>query len=164
MKFEDAIGFVLKYEGGYVNDPDDPGGETNFGISKRQYPERDIKALTVADATEIYRTDYWEKLSIAKLPPWIQLHVFDAAVNQGQPVAVMMLQKALDVFPVDGILGQKTVLASHKAHPIDLVISYTRERKGRYQRVKTFKTFGAGWLVRLIDVTLECVKEAGKVL
>lgn len=164
MKFEDAIGFVLKYEGGYVNDPDDPGGETKFGISKKSYPDRDIKALSIADATQIYREDFWDKYGIEKLPPWIRLHVFDAAVNQGPVPAIMMLQKALEMVPVDGILGQTTALAAHKAHPIKLTVAYTNERKSRYGRSATFKTFGAGWLSRLVDVTLETVKEVGKVL
>jgi hypothetical protein len=59
--FERAVAFVLRHEGGYVNDPRDPGGETKYGISKRAYPRLDIKGLTEADAKEIYRRDYWEK-------------------------------------------------------------------------------------------------------
>ena len=59
--FDEIIEVVLHHEGGYVNDPKDPGGETNYGISKRAYPDVDIKNLTEDGAKDIYRRDYWEK-------------------------------------------------------------------------------------------------------
>ena len=61
MKFTEAIGVILYHEGGYVNDKDDPGGETMMGISKRAYPNLDIKGLTEDDVKEIYHKDYWLK-------------------------------------------------------------------------------------------------------
>ena len=65
--FEKAVEFVLRMEGGYVNDPKDPGGETNFGIAKKSYPGVDIKNLTEEQAEEIYKRDYWEKYNIGEL-------------------------------------------------------------------------------------------------
>ena len=59
--FAKAIAFTLQREGGHVNDPDDPGGETNFGLSKRAYPYLDIAGLTLDQATHIYRRDYWDR-------------------------------------------------------------------------------------------------------
>ena len=66
MRFEDCIDKVLEHEGGYVNDPNDLGGETNFGVSKKAYPDLDIKNLTRDEAKEIYRKDYWERYKIEK--------------------------------------------------------------------------------------------------
>ena len=86
--FDRAIDFVLRHEGGYVNDPRDPGGETNFGISRRAYPTLDIKNLTKEQATGIYRKDYWDKVGGDILPwPW-DLILFDTAVNQGVAWAI----------------------------------------------------------------------------
>ena len=81
--FEDALKFVLKWEGGYSNDPNDPGGETKFGISKRSYPNLDIKNLTLEQAKEIYLQNYWLKADCDKLTSPLDIIVFDTAVNMG---------------------------------------------------------------------------------
>ncbi len=81
--FESAMDFVLKWEGGYVYDPKDPGGETKWGISKSAYPTLDIKDLTEQEARDIYRVDYWEKLGCDYLLWPVNLVVFDTAVNMG---------------------------------------------------------------------------------
>ena len=87
LLFQRCILFVLDQEGGYVNDPRDPGGETNFGISKRSYPDVDIRALTKPQAIEIYRKDYWLP-SGAVAAPWpLCLAILDAAVLQGPRMA-----------------------------------------------------------------------------
>ena len=78
-----AIDRVLGREGGYVNDPADKGGETKFGISKRAYPNLDIKNLTQMQAAEIYKRDYWDAINADQLPENIREMAFDAAVNQG---------------------------------------------------------------------------------
>ncbi len=84
--FDTAVTAVLSYEGGYVNDPNDPGGETNWRISKRAYPNLDIKNLTRDQAIQIYRRDYWDSLECDRFPPLIAIALFDAAVNQGPSV------------------------------------------------------------------------------
>jgi lysozyme family protein len=66
-KFDEIIEVVLEHEGGYVNDPKDPGGETNFGIAKRSNPDVDIKNLTKAEASLIYKTKYWDKNKVESL-------------------------------------------------------------------------------------------------
>lgn len=81
--FDRCIPFVLKWEGGYVNHPDDPGGETKYGISKRAYPDLDIKSLTLDDAKSIYRRDYWDASNCDSFDLPLAVVVFDSAVNCG---------------------------------------------------------------------------------
>lgn len=81
--WDKAIAFVLSQEGGYVNDPKDPGGETNFGISKRSYPNLDIANLTIDDAKNIYQRDYWNTMGCNELSYPLDMIVFDTAVNMG---------------------------------------------------------------------------------
>jgi lysozyme family protein len=91
--FDKAIEFVLKREGLYSNDSSDLGGETNFGISKKAYPNLDIKNLTIDDAKEIYRRDYWNDLNCDLLPEKLDIVVFDCGVNQGTGKATELLYK-----------------------------------------------------------------------
>ena len=81
--FDEIITFVLKSEGGYVNDPKDPGGETKYGISKRAYPMEDIKNLTLDKAKAIYRRDYYDKAVDSKMTFGQAAFMFDTAVNMG---------------------------------------------------------------------------------
>ena len=109
--FSHAIQFILQAEGGYVNDPTDRGGETNFGISKRAYPDLDIKNLSLNDAENIYFKDYWLKAKCNELPPQMAIVVFGSAVNHGVTRAIKLLQQTLKV-EVDGIIGQQTLAAA----------------------------------------------------
>ena len=130
--WEKAIAFVLKAEGGYTVDAGDKGGETNFGISKRAYPNEDIKNMTEARAREIYQRDYWQVCHCDELPSPLAIAVFDAAVNQGAGAAVRMLQIALDV-AVDGVVGEKTITAAFKADAAG-VRRFMAQRMARYAR------------------------------
>lgn len=112
--WEKAIEFVLRMEGGYTLDANDPGGETNFGISKKAYPSLDIKNLTIEEAQQIYQRDYWLPCACDELPPPFAIAIFDMAVNMGVVKAKRLLQMALDV-DVDGIVGERTVTAAKKA-------------------------------------------------
>jgi lysozyme family protein len=94
--FDDDVAFVLEREGGYVFDPDDPGGETNMGISHRAYPDEDIKHLTRARAVELYKRDYWFKANCDALPEPLALVVFDTAVNMGVGKARDLLKASAD--------------------------------------------------------------------
>lgn len=115
--FDEAVAFVLRHEGGHVDDPADPGGETKFGISKRSYPALDIAALTEAEARAIYRRDWWEPLGCADLPPLTAWALLDTAINVGPRRAGEMLQAAYndgaagDSVDVDGVVGPLTRLA-----------------------------------------------------
>lgn len=153
MKFEDCIGFVLKWEGGYSNHPEDPGGETKFGIAKKFYPKLDIKNLTREEAIAIYKRDYWDKNNMAEIPIYLRLAYFDCVVNQGAGAAVKILQRALGVTP-DMIFGPKTRQALLN-EGVGVVQKFLSERMLHYTRLHHFDTFGRGWTKRLIDVTLE---------
>ena len=92
--FDDIIEVVLHHEGGYVNDPKDPGGETNFGIAKRSHPDVDIKNLTKEEAKEIYYEHYWCGNKVPHMPDDLKHIYFDMCVNQGKGRAVKILQRA----------------------------------------------------------------------
>ena len=111
--FEEIIEQVLEHEGGYVNDPKDLGGETKYGITKRFYPDVDIKNLTIEQATDIYKSDYWDKNKVESLPQNLWHIYFDMCVNMGKRTAVKVLQRAAvnkgkDI-EVDGGLGPMTI-------------------------------------------------------
>lgn len=153
MKFEDAIEIILEHEGGYVNNPNDPGGETNFGIAKRFYPDLNIRLLKKEEAVEIYKRDYWEKCKIELLPPFLRLIVFDCAVNQGPKVSTALLQAALGVKP-DGILGPDTIKKIAETNQEKLLQAYARFRLNRYFDTPNFEHFGEGWLRRLLSIAI----------
>lgn len=149
--FDRAFDLVIGAEGGYVNDPRDPGGETQFGISKRAYPGVDIKALTLDDAREIYRRDYWDAAQCERLPEPLAILLFDAAVNMGTRPATGILQRALGV-PDDGILGNLTMAAIHALDADDLAVKFCTERALRYMGLRNFDIYGRGWLRRVFHL------------
>lgn len=92
--FQQSVAFVLLEEGGYVSNPDDPGGATNFGISQRSYPQIDIANLTREQATQIYYRDYWLPSGADSLAQPLALVVFDTAVNLGVSRALALLDQS----------------------------------------------------------------------
>ncbi len=115
-KFDDIIEVVLHHEGGYVNDPKDPGGETNFGIAKRSHPDVDIKNLTKEEAKEIYYENYWCDNKVPNIPDELQHIYFDMCVNFGIIGAGKVLQRAINGkykagLELDGRVGPKTLKA-----------------------------------------------------
>ena len=148
-RFDVCVEFVLEKEGGYVNDPQDPGGETNFGISKRAYPKLNIKNLTRAGAIDLYRFDYWQEAKCGYMPKGVDLLVFDTAVNRGPLRARKRLQQALRV-KVDGIIGSKTLHALQFKNTFDLIDEFTSQRMVAYARLKKFSRYGLGWTRRII--------------
>jgi len=161
MKFTDAVEIILKHESGYVWNPRDPGGETNFGIAKNFYPDLDIKNLTRNQAIEIYRRDFWEKCKIELLPSPLRLIVFDCAVNQGPQVSIALLQAALGV-KADGDLGPDTLNAIAKANLEKLVQKYSRARLNRYFDNRNFAVFGEGWVCRLNEISMIAAAQVGE--
>lgn len=148
--FRSAVETVLRHEGGYVNNPKDPGGETNFGISKRAYPTLNIRDLTREDAKFIYFSDYWQKMRCDKLPFGIALVLFDFGVNAGTGRAVKALQRAVGV-KTDGVIGDKTLAAIEGLNTAYVVERLCVERVLYYTGLDTFKTFGRGWIIRSIE-------------
>ena len=151
QKFDKAIEFVLKWEGGYVHDMDDPGGETNWGISKRAYPDVDIYSLTKNSAKEIYRRDYWDRCQCDRMNDGVALMVFDEAVNQGIKAASMDLQLSVRV-RADGIIGPKTLQALNGLDSKRVITDMSRWRIERYKDLVLHKPemrhFLAGWINR----------------
>jgi len=123
--FERAVARVLVDEGGYADNPSDPGGATKFGISKREYPQLDIAALTRADAVAIYYRDWWQRYRYSQLPGPVAAKVFDLAVNIGPAHAVRCLQRALRAcgrrLAEDGALGRATAIAAAGANQLALI-------------------------------------------
>lgn len=123
-KFLKAIEVVLKHEGGYVNDPKDPGGETKFGISKRSYPSLDIKNLARDQAINIYHRDWWVKYKYDQIDNLaMATKTFDLSVNMGPSNAHRILQRAVcfvagrQRLVVDGILGPLSFAAINETDP-----------------------------------------------
>lgn len=148
--FDACIDYVLGHEGGYVNHPDDPGGETQWGISKRAFPHLEISALTRDQAITIYRCDYWLTVRADLFPAGLALLLFDSAVNNGTQTAVKLLQRALRVTE-DGIPGPNTQTAAILRMP-DALTDFAAERARYYALLPTVRAFGRGWYRRLFDL------------
>lgn len=154
--FEKAVELIFKHEGGYVNNPKDPGGETKYGISKRSYPYLDIKNLTKLQAKEIYYKDYWLASSCDKMSYEAGVSVFDMSVNAGVKTSIKLIQKALGV-KADGIIGPITLGAINKSDN-KLFIRFAWQRQLYYQALGTFSTFGKGWTNRNFETLLNSLK------
>jgi lysozyme family protein len=156
-RFAAAVGVVLVHEGGYVNNPADPGGETKYGISKRAYPELDIASLTREQAAEIYYRDWWDKYRYGDVKDQdVATKVFDLSVNMGPATAHRLLQEALVFldYPVeiDGIIGPQTIAAANKADPRRLLQVLRWLAAHHYYRIAAqrpqSRAFLIGWLNR----------------
>lgn len=162
MTFDDAFAIVIGEEGGYSADRNDPGnwtggeiGEgvlkgTKYGIASHVYPDLDIQNLTLEQAKEIYRRDYWNRIKGDELPWPLALYVFDSAVNQGPVSAVMLMQDALGV-QSDGAVGPVT-LAAAKVASDRSIDKFMALRARRYSRTRNFDLYGTGWLTRLFSI------------
>ncbi len=150
--FNEAIEKVLKHEGGYVWDKDDAGGETNYGISKRAYPDLDIKNLTKEDAKKIYYQDYWLKSYADKLPIDVRYIHFDTAINMGLNRAAKLLQESIGSIAVDGIIGNQTLSNADKTnlykYAIYRLVYYNKIIRRNNSQVK----FIGGWTNRILDI------------
>ena len=149
--FDKAMEFVFRWEGGYVNDPQDPGGETNHGISKKAYPNVDITNLTKEAAKEIYRRDYWIKGKCDRMDWPLNIVQMDCAVNAGIPQASKFLQRALGVDD-DGRIGPVTLSAIRDYDADVLAVLAIAEREHFYrilaQKKPQLSKFLNGWLNR----------------
>jgi uncharacterized protein (TIGR02594 family) len=165
--FDVALSHVLKMEGGYSNDPVDPGGPTNFGITLADFASHE--KTTISNATrptlianlqnippttvrEIYETKYWRAAGCSHLPASIAIFHFDCAVNMGVGTAIRMLQTSLGC-DIDGELGPVTILAAANANPAVTLETYANLRRHRYRSLTTYARFGRGWFAR-VDATI----------
>ncbi|MEP6587520.1 MAG: glycosyl hydrolase 108 family protein [Polaromonas sp.] len=145
MEFNTAFDRLIEHEGGYVNNPHDPGSETRFGISKRSYPGVDIKNLTREGARAIYLKDFWSPLGDAH--PAIKFQVFDFAVNSGIQTAIRKLQTAIGVAD-DGHWGPQSAARLAGIDLNDVLLRFIAERQDFWCSLSTWATFGKGWIRR----------------
>ena len=169
--FGNCVHKVLRHEGGYVNHPDDPGGITNLGVTKKVYDEwtgkestvDQMKALDDEDVKPIYEENYWNKIKGDELPNGLDLCIFDFGVNAGPSRAAKMIQKMADT-TVDGGIGPNTIKAINalvKKDGLEEVIKlYQAKRQAYYESLKHFDTFGRGWTRRNEDTTAYALEMA----
>ena len=167
--FEQSLKMILHHEGLYVNHPSDPGGSTMRGVTQavwedwvdRPVTEEEMKSLTVDDVTPIYKKNYWDRIKGDALPSGVDFAVFDLAVNGGTGRGAKMLQKVVGVTQ-DGGIGPQTLGAVSRVDPSDIIEQYAAAREAFYRRLKTFDTFGRGWLRRNEETRLAALEMAGK--
>lgn len=148
LSFDQSFDRLVTVEGGYSHDPADPGGETKYGISKRAYPNLDIKNLTREDAKAIYLRDFWNRIQADTLPPGVLFQLFDFAVNSGIETAVRYLQRALDVAD-DGHFGPVSLAAAAAVSQSDLIMRFLAERLDFMTRLVNWPAAGRGWARRI---------------
>lgn len=154
MNFDAAFDRLIGHEGGYVNDPRDPGGETKYGISRRSYPGENIQHMTLERAKEIYRRDYWGPAGCDAVPDAIKFDLFDMAVNSGVKAAIRTLQTAASA-DVDGVLGPRTLQSVLTMQPSRLVARFNGARLMFMADLSTWPAFGRGWARRIASNLLE---------
>jgi lysozyme family protein len=175
-RFDICLAFTLRAEGGYVDDPADPGGATNMGITLATYRQwsddpalgaAQVKDLTLRTARAIYRSLYWNPLRADALPVGVDLSVFDMGVNAGIWRSARLLQQALGFSgdEVDGCVGPETLEAAEKRNPRALVEDLTGRQIAYYRSLSDFSIFGAGWFNRAEArrrAALAMIDEAGQ--
>jgi lysozyme family protein len=158
-RFQKCLQVILKHEGGFVNHPKDPGGITNLGVTKRVWEawvkrpvtEDEMRRLTPAVVAPLYEWNYWRASGADRLPPGIDLSVFDFAVNAGPRRAIRTLQECVGSTP-DGLFGPATLKASVQADAPSVIREYAVRRLSFYRTLPTFSTFGRGWSRRVGEV------------
>jgi lysozyme family protein len=158
-RFDLCLAFTLKEEGGYSDDPADPGGATNMGITLatyRQWAEdpklgpAQVRDMSERTARAVYRALYWNPLRADALPAGVDLSVFDMGVNAGIWGSARLLQRALGFTgeEVDGCVGPETLAAAAKCEPRSLIDDLAERQAAYYRSLFDFPTFGRGWLNR----------------
>ena len=163
--YPQALKQVLKYEGGYVDHPKDPGGPTNKGVTQAVYDNwrksqnlaiQSVRAIADSEVAAIYKNLYWDRVSGDLLPSGVDFAVFDFAVNSGVSRAAKMLQSVVGVTQ-DGQIGPATILAT-KTY---VAMSITNRRLAFMQSLSIWSTFGKGWSARIADVKNQILSLVG---
>jgi lysozyme family protein len=163
--FKQALEHLVKSEGGYVDNPKDPGGRTNLGVTQkvweswvgRESNEKEMRALTKTDVEPLYKRKYWDACRCDDLPTGLDYLVFDFAVNAGVGRSAKTLQSCVGV-SVDGQIGNQTIEATKKIAPSDLIERFSEAKINFYKSLVTFSTFGKGWLNRVEEVKTTALK------
>lgn len=156
--FEECMPIILKHEGGYVDDPDDLGGETKYGICERYFPDLDIKNLTIEQAKQIYWESYWLPMKLDQINNrLLVLHIFDHGVNAGIRTSIRMIQYVVNAY-VDGYIGPQTIKAINE-YEGDIVTNFINKRINYYNEIVAKRPlnqkFLKGWLNRVANTTFE---------
>ena len=167
--YQHCLEMILHHEGGYVNHPEDPGGMTNLGVTKRVYEEwvgyavseHTMQNLTEEDVAPIYKKNYWDRVKGDDLPEGLNLCVFDFGVNAGTGRAAKYLQTMIGTV-VDGGIGPNTLRTLDEHVSLvglqETIEQYQENRQRYYQKLKTFETFGRGWTRRVNETTQSALK------
>ena len=166
--WEQCFAFILKNEGGYVDNTKDPGGATNLGCTKTVWEEwvghpvtkDDIKALTPLDVMPLYKKRYWDAIKGDDLPDGVDYAVFDFAINSGAGKAAKTLQSVLGV-NTDGQIGPATLRALETTNPREIATAVCEARLAFLQSLPTYATFGKGWSRRVAEVEDTAFKMVG---
>ena len=158
--FETCLPLLLAHEGGYTNDPRDPGGPTNFGVTifdyqkyvKRDATAADVRTMTVEDAKRIYRTRYWDAQRCDELPAGVDYAVFDYGVNSGIGRSGKVLRRVLGLSGKTSLIDDHVVSSARTANTRTLIAEISAERLRFLQSLRTWRTFGNGWARRVADV------------
>lgn len=154
MNFDAAFTALIGHEGGYVNNRNDAGGETKFGISKRAYPAEDIPNLTLDRAKALYLRDYWGPAGCDAVPDALKLQLFDMAVNSGVRASLKTVQVAVGE-TADGILGPRTLLAIQSMPAARLIARFNGARLALLADLNDWPAFGRGWARRVAKNLME---------
>jgi lysozyme family protein len=153
---------MLKSEGGYVNNPADPGGRTNLGVTQatweswvgRPSDEAEMRSLTADKVESLYKKKYWDAVRGDELPVGLDYLVFDFGVNAGPGRAIKVMQSAVGVTP-DGGFGPMTMAAVQAIDPVELIDKFSQAKEDFYRSLTQFPVFGKGWLNRVADVKVK---------
>lgn len=152
--FDKAFDRLMKNEGGYVNHPRDPGGETMYGVTKRVAVAHgysgNMRNLSKSFAKMVARKSYWDATCCNEFDPLIAPQLFDAAYNHGPRNAIKFLQRAAGV-TTDGIVGPVTIAAVNKLTPNAVVLNFLAARLDFFTRIGTWGVFGKGWARRIVE-------------
>jgi lysozyme family protein len=163
--YAQALKQVLKYEGGYVDHPKDPGGPTNKGVTQAVYdawqksqnlPTQSVRNISDATVAAIYKQQYWDRINGDNLPAGVDFAVFDYAVNSGVSRAAKTLQAVVGVTQ-DGVIGPATIQAT-KTY---VAMTVTNKRLAFMQSLSIWSTFGKGWAARIADVKAQIIALVG---
>ncbi len=161
--FDKCLEMLLHHEGGYIWHEEDPGGETNLGVTKKVYQDwggtKEMIDLTVEDVAPIYKKNYWDRCKCDELSSGLDWAVFDWAVNSGTRRVSKALQKACGA-ERDGVIGNKTLSLANGQDVKYMIEEISVIRQGFYESLRTFKTFGRGWTRRNKETTEQALSMA----
>ena len=161
--FDKCLEMLLHHEGGYVWHEEDPGGETNLGVTKKVYQDwggtKEMIDLTVEDVAPIYKKNYWDRCKCDELSSGVDWAVFDWAVNSGTRRVSKALQKVCGA-TTDGVIGNKTLALANGQDVKYMIEELSVIRQSFYESLRTFKTFGRGWTRRNKETTEKALSMA----